>query len=60
MKILILAPREKSVLGFWRDFGDFNFDGFGKYPLWSKMVFDQFSDSVFKAEQEYVNENNLS
>ena len=48
------------MLGFWRDFDDFNFDGFGKYPIWSKMAFDQFSDSVFKAEQEYVNENNLS
>ena len=45
---------------FWWDFGDLNFDGFGKYPLWSKMAFNQFSDSVFKAEQEYVNENNLS
>ena len=45
---------------FWRDFGDFDFDGFGKQSFWSKMAFDQFSDSVFKAEQEYVNENNLS
>ena len=45
---------------FWRDFGDFDFDGFGEQPFWSKMAFDQFSDSVFKAEQEYVNENNLS
>ena len=48
------------MLGFWRDFGDFNFDGSGKYPIWSKMAFGQFSDSVFKAEQEYDSLNNPS
>ena len=48
------------MITFSRDFDDYDFDGFGKQPLWSKMAFDQFSDSVFKAEQEYDSLNNPS
>ncbi len=47
-------------MSFWRDFDDLDFDGFGEWPFWSKMAFDQFSYSAFKAEQEYVNESNLN